>query len=304
MTGGVSTIQSTSTNGVETTPSLDTSPLAALGEATLPATIALRGVVIAAHPDDEVIGLGARLARWPDVWVVHVTDGAPRNMRAAADLGFTTRESYTAARRAERAHALELASIRADRTHDLDCVDQEASHNLVWLSAELAALIRAIAPDVVVTQPYEGGHPDHDATAFAVHAAIQLAARTGARAPAIVEMTSYHLGPAGIRTGRFLPYGRCAASQAASETQLDDAARAVKERMFACYASQCGVLSQFGTGAEPLRLAPRYDFTVPPHPGMLYYDHYPWGVTSAEWRALARDAMRTLALERTQGRVA
>ena len=36
-------------------------------------------LVIAAHPDDDVIGAGALMARVPRVRVLYVTDGAPRD---------------------------------------------------------------------------------------------------------------------------------------------------------------------------------------------------------------------------------
>ena len=45
---------------------------------------------------------------------------------------------------------------------------------------------------VVLTHAYEGGHPDHDAVAFAVHRAAR---RTSA---AVVEMPFYHAGPDGV----------------------------------------------------------------------------------------------------------
>jgi N-acetylglucosamine malate deacetylase 2 len=43
--------------------------------------------VVVAHPDDETIGCGAILRRLPLVRLVHVTDGAPRDMIDAVRLG-------------------------------------------------------------------------------------------------------------------------------------------------------------------------------------------------------------------------
>src|SRR5688572_25105634 len=36
-------------------------------------------MIIVAHQDDESVGAGSRLCKLTDAWVVHVTDGAPRN---------------------------------------------------------------------------------------------------------------------------------------------------------------------------------------------------------------------------------
>src|SRR2546423_9150234 len=72
-------------------------------------------IVVAAHPDDEVIGAGARLAATPGAVVVHVTDGAPRDLADAQALGFASRDDYAAARRREGEAALGLAGVDGDR---------------------------------------------------------------------------------------------------------------------------------------------------------------------------------------------
>src|SRR5215472_8505508 len=120
--------------------------------------------VIAAHPDDETIGAGAQLAGWQDVRVIHVTDGAPRNGHDAAALGFETREAYARARRAELAAAMAQAGIAADRICWAGFADQEASVDMSSLALRLAEMIGPWRPAIVITHPYAGGHPDHDAT--------------------------------------------------------------------------------------------------------------------------------------------
>jgi N-acetylglucosamine malate deacetylase 2 len=106
--------------------------------------------------------------------LLHVTNGAPRNLLDARAAGFVGWQDYAAARRQELLAALRLAGIEATRTVQLGMPDQEASFRLVELAAALAAKFSALRPEVVMTHAYEGGHPDHDATAFAVHTACAL----------------------------------------------------------------------------------------------------------------------------------
>jgi LmbE family N-acetylglucosaminyl deacetylase len=243
--------------------------------------------MVCAHPDDEVIGAGARLPHLSEVRIVHVTDGAPRDMTDAIANGFTSREAYARARDDERERALALAHIPREHIHDLGVVDQEASLALGELASVLAKLFEEDRPDLVLTHAYEGGHPDHDATAFAVHAAAELLREAGAVTPIVVEFAGYHWQGDAMRTGSFLP---CHGATTRA-VPLDHDERTLKRAMFACYETQRRVLASFPTDIECFRLAPRYDFTAPPHDGRLFYEWFHWGMTGAEWRRLARQAL-------------
>src|SRR5579864_6456180 len=168
-----------------------------------------RCLIVAAHPDDEVIGIGGQLARLGGASVVHITDGAPRVGDAALRAGFPTPAAYADARLAEAQAALALAKIGPEHIHALEVPDGEAVDDLAGIAWRIAALIEAGDVETAVTHPYEGGHIDHDATAFAVHAACGLLRRDGARAPVIVEMTSYHNGGGFLAAGIFLPAVGC-----------------------------------------------------------------------------------------------
>lgn len=152
----------------------------------------LKVTIVCAHPDDETLGAAGRLPHLRHVEIVHVTDGAPRDMVDAIANGFTSREAYARARAAERDQALAVAAVSPSRIHDLGRIDQDASFGLVALTQDLVTLFELGHPDIVLTHAYEGGHPGHDAVAFAVHGATELVgARTNA-APLIAELTGYH----------------------------------------------------------------------------------------------------------------
>src|SRR5262245_55637960 len=129
---------------------------------------------VAAHPDDEVLGASSKLGQNPTALVVHVTDGAPRDMGDAHACGFATRHEYADARRREAREALARAGVDPARILSLEIVDQEAALALEPLARRLAWLFDVCGTGLIYTHPYEGGHPDHDAAAFAVHAARAL----------------------------------------------------------------------------------------------------------------------------------
>lgn len=236
-----------------------------------------RLVVVAAHPDDEVIGAGGMLAHFEEVFVIHTTDGSPRDVSDALRSGFKTGAEYAAARRLELSRALGLAGVPERNAICLGFTDQETMRHLPQLCRALGEALARLEPDAVLTHPYEGGHPDHDSTAFAVDRCWRDRER-------LFEMTLYHAGDGGsLAAGCFLPNG---GAEIVWELPPEDRAR--KERMLQCFQSQAAVLQQFPVlPEERFRAAPVYDFTCPPHAGTLYYERMPWGITGEEWRRFA-----------------
>jgi LmbE family N-acetylglucosaminyl deacetylase len=248
-----------------------------------------RAVLFAAHPDDEVIGAGGHLAAAHDLCIVHATNGAPCDMRDARAYGFKRQEDYAQARRKELLAALQIARIEEDRAIAFEFVDQETAFHLPELTSRIADSLRMLQPDLVLAPAYEGGHPDHDSLAFAVHTAKRLIGENS-RNPRIIEYALYHRGERGIETGVFLPNSEIASEKVA----LDPHSRELKRRMFDCFATQKHVLEAFSLDFECFRTAPGYDFTVAPHSGPLFYDGFSWGVSGSEWRQLALMAMEEI----------
>jgi LmbE family N-acetylglucosaminyl deacetylase len=254
------------------------------------AASARRVVVVVAHPDDEAIGAGAVLRSFPDVTIVHVTDGAPLDDGYAQRKGFTTRDAYAEARRTEVVNALKVIGLPEERIRGLGIVDGEAAWHLVELCHKVADVFDELQPDVVLTHPYEGGHSDHDSTAFAVHLAAGMLLRDGRKAPIILELTSYHNYRGRRRLFNFLPfYG-----SRIRTIWLSAEDRRIKRKMFDEFTSQSALLQTFPIEVERFRQAPRYLFTVPPHEGQLDYERLCKKMTGAQWRTNAEQALEAL----------
>ena len=262
-----------------------------------------RLLCVVAHPDDETIGCGALLASVHDVGIVHITDGAPRDPRFRTDRTLD-REGYARVRRLELTGALDAAGILRTRAACLGAVDLEAIGAVEQLCPELARILNETRCTTVLTHPYEGGHPDHDATALIVHAACELLRRQKKTVPEVFEMTSYHGGSGRFTAHAFLPTNDAATGAEGPCTYLlSYEERRIKRAMLDAFVSQREVLAPFGTVLERHRRAPRYRFDRAPHRGRLWYERQ--GMGSAEaWRRYAIAALTALDLCTSAGAAA
>lgn len=238
-------------------------------------------LLVVAHPDDEALGAGGLLPRFGDAHVLHLTDGAPPDPDAP-DLADPRRLAYAERRREELDCALTLAGVPPARRYAASAVDQHALEVLPHLIGAIRSLIARWRPEVVLTHPYEGGHPDHDAAAFAVAAALAL--QPG---PLLLELAFYH-----GEGGAFVPQ-RFLGDDPGLPVAFDAAAKA---RLLACHASQRDALAPFSAATERLRVAPTYAFDRPPHDGPLWYERQGWS-SGVVFRARVHAALRDLGLE-------
>ena len=171
---------------------------------------AARVVVIAPHPDDEVLGLGGVIAllarqRVPVV-IVAVTDGERSHPERAEELRVV--------RDRERARALEELGCLA-QVHRLGLPDGG-----VTAAALRPELARVITSEDAVVAPWEqDGHPDHDACA-------EAAAGLGRARWSYVVWGWHWCAPEAFPIAR------------ARQVRLDDGALAAKQRAVQAFVSQ------------------------------------------------------------------
>jgi LmbE family N-acetylglucosaminyl deacetylase len=150
-------------------------------------------LAILAHPDDESFGPGGTLARYAaegvDVHVCIVTDGAA----GSYDPEFLEGYGSIAARRAEELrravdvlgatlHTLPYRDSGMQGTPDNEHPQSLVQAPLREVACRLAAIIREIRPQVIITHDPTGGyfHPDHIKVNQAVDLAWDSAASAGA----------------------------------------------------------------------------------------------------------------------------
>jgi LmbE family N-acetylglucosaminyl deacetylase len=124
-----------------------------------------RVCVLAAHPDDEVLGaaglLGQLASAGIPIALVWATDGEASHPDSTA----TTPTELAAIRRVESRRALTRLGVEPESSHHLGLPDGDLAACLPQLRRELAAIIE---PGEIVVTPWSGdGHPDHEAVSEA-----------------------------------------------------------------------------------------------------------------------------------------
>jgi LmbE family N-acetylglucosaminyl deacetylase len=132
-----------------------------------------RVVVVAPHPDDEIIGAAGLMQLACQIGcrvdVVAVTDGEASHARSE----LITRSELRRRRMGERAAALRHCGLDGIVVHRLALPDGNVARHVDYLAATLQTW--AAAGAVLIAPCGDDGHPDHEATS----AAARLACRAG-----------------------------------------------------------------------------------------------------------------------------
>jgi N-acetylglucosamine malate deacetylase 2 len=247
-------------------------------------------LVLVAHPDDEVILCGALMQKMQRAVVVFSTDGAPHDEGFWRQYG--SRQAYAEVRRQEACQA--LGGVGAcpvflfDRV-DGGIVDQELFRRLPAAIGAVEKIVDHLQPDCILTPAYEGGHPDHDAACF-----IGWVVGRHASIP-VWESPLYHRCADGASAPQTFP------ELTGFEVELRAECGTLQKKieMWRAYKSQGLVLDGFRADLETFRPMAAYEFSRPPLPWKLNYEHWGWGIRGAEVSAafaayLKSEARRSL----------
>jgi LmbE family N-acetylglucosaminyl deacetylase len=132
-----------------------------------------RVLVVAPHPDDEVIGCGGTAAlaarRGADVQVLVVFDGG-----AGDPDGRFERDGYVKRRREEALRGGQLLGVSGYHFWALEEGHRPTEEELEEGALRLAELVEQLQPELILA-PWEGeDHPDHESVARAVQRMVEL----------------------------------------------------------------------------------------------------------------------------------
>ncbi len=227
-------------------------------------TDARRVLILAPHPDDEVVacGLSAWRARHDGarLSVLYLTTGVPPR----ETLWRWQRRDY-AARLARRRHeaAAAAALLRLDPAGFLDIPSRCLRFHLDEASAAVGRVIAAAAADTLWVPAFEGAHQDHDA-------ANAIAAQFRDRL-AVWEFAAYNYAGGRVRSNRFFD-----ARGGVIELHPDRDEALLKRKTLKIYASEQSNLRHVWCNLEVCRPLPQHDYGAPPHPGTLFRERFRW----------------------------
>ncbi|HML11132.1 MAG TPA: PIG-L family deacetylase [Stellaceae bacterium] len=223
-----------------------------------------RILILAPHPDDEIVacGIAAHRARsaGAQIFVQYLSTGVP-----PPELQWRWRRGGYEARAARRREEA-LAAAMMLRARPVGFFDIPSRRLVAHLDEAAQALDRALretrATELWVTA-FEGAHQDHDT-------ANALAASVRDRLP-VWEFAAYNFVGGRVWSNRF-PDAR----GGVVELRLSREETALKRRALTLYRSERGNLAHIRVEEEAYRPLPRHDYSAPPHAGTLFRERFQW----------------------------
>lgn len=227
-----------------------------------PADTAKTELFMLAHPDDEVMiaaRIRADVRAGRTIFVVWATRGDK-----AGDPDVREMESRA---------AMAYLGVPDENLHFFGAADAFSFQTIPDVYTEALEIARAIKPDVIFSDAWEGGNIDHDT----VHFVAEMISRALPSHPAHYEFPLYNSYKGTYQVAKFIPRE----GVPTLATPLDTEGVALKQKMLTFYPSQQALFNVMGRlvnknqlmkRGEPFRRVPNYDYLVPPTEGKLGYE--------------------------------
>ncbi|MEH7388129.1 PIG-L family deacetylase [Bacillus sp. JJ1521] len=207
-------------------------------------------LVFAAHPDDDILGVGTTLYRHSlkneEIRVVFITNGTGRGGESW-HISANESKKKSEIRYREAIRALSLINIPEENILSLGYPDGGTQRYLKKVSADILRLIQKFNPERIYVHCIEGGHRDHDLTSFVVKSLCNKIGFTN-----VFEWTEYNpIQPLGTQDVKFLPTHPTRLKEITIEISEEE--RSLKRKMLASHQSQD--VEQFFLQGEAIRPA-------------------------------------------------
>lgn len=207
-------------------------------------------LVFAAHPDDDVLGVGTTITRHSlngeNVKVVFVTNGTGRSGESW-HLKVSESKKKSEIRYREAIQALSIINIPKESIFCLGYPDGGTQRYIKNMSGDVQTLIQKLNPGRIYVHCIEGGHIDHDITSFVVKSICNKIGYSN-----IFEWTEYNsIQPLGALDVNFLSLQ--SSNVKAVRIDISEEERILKRKMLACHNSQN--VEQFYLQGETIRKA-------------------------------------------------
>ena len=224
-------------------------------------------VILAPHPDDEVIGCGILINRLikkkKKVTIVYLTNGISRKEKTDVNLikGFDSYEMYCKERLKEREKFHKITGVSSLCFDDI--YSRELSFHIKDLFKNIKNTFSNNSSTLFLCPPYEGGHPDHDISSCI--------------ASKLKDSLDFEVWEYALYNGRdisnikqsFLDNSKVNISvinPTPEELYL-------KKKWIGCYKSQYSfIIGHLSFTEEKFRLLPSYDYSVSPVKDKAYYE--------------------------------
>lgn len=223
-----------------------------------------RILILVPHPDDEVVGCCAAIGRaradGATVHGLYLTTGVP----TADALWSWDRRHHPdmVARRREEAQSV-ADTLGIDVVSFSDVATRQLKANLKEAREALIEALDGLEIDMVWVPAYEGGHQDHDVANYLGHTVDPRVE--------VWEFAEYNNAGHRVHSQRFAkPNG------SEREILLTAEEQAAKRAALGAYASEARNLGYVQVERECFRPLAAYDYSRPPHAGLLFYQRFQW----------------------------
>ncbi|WP_251549845.1 PIG-L deacetylase family protein [Neobacillus muris] len=192
-------------------------------------------LVFAAHPDDDVLGLGTTLLRHSlngeSIKIVFITNGTGRDSESWYIKADQAKKKFDI-RYFEAIQALSIINIPKENIFSLGFPDGGTQRYLKHISKDVHTFLQELNPGRVYVHCIEGGHGDHDLTSYVVKSVCHKIGYQN-----VFEWTEYNpIQPIGTSDVRFLSTDNTSSEEISIDISEEE--RSLKRKMLKCHQSQ------------------------------------------------------------------